>query len=338
VRYSPANLHSLSQCLGDFKLDHECLLGTSSAFRSRMFKKLFEKGKCLLGFHAGEWNYEQPAQCGQVRVCTRCSTREQRTQHVLGEWRFDRVGHCEQTRSCARCAQTEQRVQHEWAAPYYKEEGSCEEMRACARCGEEQATGPRHQWARWEYTAPDKCAQRQICQRCGARSVQTRISHRWGEWEQSAQYGGAVRVCRQCGEMEVPVRESLPTAAKEMPAAVPRLDSDPEKARSATPARTLDVRAVGHWRHTNAMSSGGFSMVTDTHCILAEDGRFSRYSRSVSGMGENWTPAIEGTWEAADGVLCFRSAERGVEEHVYQLDGNHLFLPQEGHYRLWERV
>src|SRR5262249_42930891 len=46
-----------------------------------------------------------------------------------------------------------------------------------------------------------------------------------------------------------------------------------------------DPRLVGHWRHTNVMSSGGFCLVTDTHLVLDGEGRFARWSHSASGMG-----------------------------------------------------
>ena len=299
-----------------------------------MFKKLLQKGKCLLGFHEGEWNYEQPAQCTQTRLCTLCQKRQERTHHIWAEWEFERERDCAQRRVCERCAESEERVTHNWAAPEFVEEGSCEQVRRCARCEAEEPTGASHQWGRWEYAIEDHCSEHQICERCGARSTHSRLEHCWSEWQESAHYGGAVRVCRRCGEMEVPVRATSPAAAIE------QTEVDHAPLHSETPlAAPLDVRVVGHWRHTECLGGGGgFSMTTDTHWILAEDGRCARYSHSVSGMGERQTPPREGVWETADGVLRIRDANGGVEEHVYQVTDSNLFLPQAGHLRLWERL
>lgn len=86
------------------------------------------------------------------------------------------------------------------------------------------------------------------------------------------------------------------------------------------------------------MSSGGFSMVTDTHWILEGDGRFAEYSHQASGMGENTSAPSNGRWHATNGVLHVQLEIGGASEHPYHLEADQLFLPQEGHFRLWERV
>jgi hypothetical protein len=45
-------------------------------------------------------------------------------------------------------------------------------------------------------------------------------------------------------------------------------------------AEELDRRLLGHWRSTEMLGSGGFTMVTDTHCVLDAGGRFQWWSKS----------------------------------------------------------
>jgi hypothetical protein len=79
-------------------------------------------------------------------------------------------------------------------------------------------------------------------------------------------------------------------------------------------------------------------MTTDTHWILAEDGRFARYSHAVSGAGETRSEPVNGVWQATNDVLRFESEDGAVEEHAYYLEGDNLLLPQQSHFRLWQRV
>lgn len=271
---------------------------------SGVFKKLFDKGKCLLGFHQGEWSYKHPALCLQTRICTRCKTKEKRTQHEWGDWAFRAEKDCTQMRTCARCAATDERMQHQWHPPQYKTKDSCEQISLCARCGEE--------------------------------TTHSRPTHRWGAWQESDDR--LTRRCTRCGEQEVQARP-IPQIPLQT-AAPPPINVAPEPRPPAQPKSEAnsDRRLVGHWRHTNAMSSGGFSLVTDTHWILAEDGSCSRYSHQASGMGENYSPERIGRWQASNGVLQIEDGDGGVEEHPYQLDGRNLFLPRQSHLRLWERV
>ncbi|MDQ3120572.1 MAG: hypothetical protein M3Q89_13570 [Verrucomicrobiota bacterium] len=317
-----------------------------------MFKNLFEKGKCLVGLHQGEWQYEKPGQCEQLRVCSGCGAQNRKTEHVWGEWGFETEGKCAQQRVCGRCGAPEQRIEHTWGALRYQAPDSCEEVRDCDRCHEVWAAGPRHEWNAWQYATSDACGQNQICSRCGVAGAQNRVVHRWRDWQHSAHHGGAVRVCRQCGEMEVPVtvaETAVAAGATTFPGGISESDVTdflrragvPEEAETVAPSTatgTIDQRLIGHWRHTSAMSSGGFSMVTDTNWILDGDARFARYSHTESGMGGNRSDPIGGAWEASSGVLRFKFDDGDVAEHVYEVQGDQLFLPREGHLRFWERI
>ncbi len=107
-------------------------------------------------------------------------------------------------------------------------------------------------------------------------------------------------------------------------------------ARPATPppaqrpaAGSLDPNLVGYWRHTKIYLSGGFSMTTDHHLLLAADGTCFWNSNSAGGMGgvsvssrgEGWS--YQGTWSASNGTLTQKWASHGTTEvYDYYLEGN----------------
>jgi hypothetical protein len=96
----------------------------------------------------------------------------------------------------------------------------------------------------------------------------------------------------------------------------------------------LDQRLIGHWRHTEILGSGGFTMTIDTHCILDASGRMQWYSRTASG-----TDGPEsGVWLAANGTLNLKFDKGDRLAFAYVLEGTTMFCPREGRYRLWERV
>src|SRR6185295_10509899 len=76
----------------------------------------------------------------------------------------------------------------------------------------------------------------------------------------------------------------------------------PDTARS----RTND-HMVGHWRFTEVLGGGGgFSLVTDVHLVLDEQGRFKHWSHSASGMGERTTEIGQGSWQTRDNALVLK--------------------------------
>lgn len=137
-----------------------------------MFKNLIDKGKCKLGFHAGEWVYSSKINCEQVQVCTRCQTESRRVAHTWNEWRYEAEGACTLTHVCNRCREAERKVEHSW--------------------GE------------WAYINRYACSQGRSCLRCGHKYDRTQTTHQWPDWEFSDYYAGPARVCRRCGELAKP--------------------------------------------------------------------------------------------------------------------------------------
>jgi len=169
-----------------------------------MWKNLLNKGKCLVGLHQGEWTFPRDHDCTTVRVCTQCGVENQKIEHTWSGWDYVAELRCDQQRSCSRCQGTEPRVVHLWQDPVWRFPDRCDRMQMCSRCNAEKDAPAKHTWAEWEYLSPNNCTQAQRCERCGSMSNQQRTEHLWGEWQHSEVHGGAVRVCRRCGELTLP--------------------------------------------------------------------------------------------------------------------------------------
>jgi len=103
------------------------------------------------------------------------------------------------------------------------------------------------------------------------------------EYSENAEALGALEqiqaVLLACQENGIPAAmDSLRQQASPAPAA-------PAAVLQST--GTLDGSLVGRWRNTEAMSSGGFSMATDTYLVLDQGGRFFWPSHSVNAFGES---------------------------------------------------
>ena len=166
-----------------------------------MLKELFDKGKCALGFHHGDWCYIQDRQCEQIQVCSRCNNQSRQIAHHWLAWQYLANGACGMARRCERCKEQEDKVEHVWGVPIYETEQSCVQVRPCARCGEKTSAGTVHNWNSWSYEAQGQCSQVSACSRCGSVGRERRISHDWDNWQTSEFYAALVRVCRRCGEM-----------------------------------------------------------------------------------------------------------------------------------------
>ena len=81
-----------------------------------MLKDLFDKGKCALGFHVGDWRYLQDGSCQQTRICSRCQVSSQQLVHPWQTWDYETPDSCRMARRCGRCAETETKVEHVWAS------------------------------------------------------------------------------------------------------------------------------------------------------------------------------------------------------------------------------
>jgi hypothetical protein len=166
-----------------------------------MFKDLFDKGKCALGFHVGDWRYLQDRSCQQTRICSRCQVASQQLVHDWQSWEYEDSVDCRMARRCRRCAETESKVEHVWSSAVYASEESCALVRPCSRCKETSPAGNAHVWQSWSYDAADKCSQLVTCSRCGESGSEKRTVHDWSAWQSSQFYGAPVRVCRRCAEM-----------------------------------------------------------------------------------------------------------------------------------------
>lgn len=389
-----------------------------------MLKDVWNKGKCLLGFHVGEWRYSREGGCDQVQSCERCGTESTRVDHVWGDWAFVLEDACELERVCARCKEQEVEIEHEWQEPAYRDSDSCLQVQSCSRCGEEEPTDTVHLWDAWEYVNAEDCVQVEVCTRCREHGANTRREHHWQDPQHSAFYETEVRVCRRCAEMFFDAGEAeghetavsmqaVDTAVVDLSCAKSRWQTEqslgsgrvalfsktaeryfkfahdqfskqhteslqnvqvmmascreigidatmdrifgPEAQPSAdpvpatTPARSsrsehsragsqLDRQLVGHWRHTDSMVSDGFSMATDTHFVLDQNGQFYRYSETAGSMGNSQTPRESGQWSIVDGRLFMRYSGGDTLSYVYEVHPDSLFLPEESHFRLWSRV
>ena len=325
-------------------------------------KDLLNKGKCLIGLHEGEWKSVSPTECSFTRTCMRCGVKQQKVEHVWADWVFVNKSSCDQTRTCGRCKIEEQRVVHTWAAPAYKGEESCEQVQACARCHALQAAPTKHVMNRWRYLGAEACTQIEQCSRCNADGIKQRAEHHWGDWQLNTETNQPVRVCVRCGELQV---KSTPEAAAPRATSpgvmansaertankppVPPTVSDDEVADLLARAGAAqapvaqsrlghDRRLVGHWRHTEPMSSGGFSRVTDTHLMLDEQGRFARWSHSASSFGETQTEPLEGTWQCREGSLVLNYENGSESVLLYEVHAQELFFPNGGYQKYWQRV
>ncbi len=166
-----------------------------------MWKDILKRGKCLLDFHSGEWQYARPGHCDQTQLCVNCGATTRRVEHTWGEWERRGASSCDETRVCSRCGKTEEGVVHEWAAPEFIRDRSCLQMQTCTRCGAEESLPAEHQWEYWEAVEPDACLEVVVCGRCGERGQQQRPAHAWGDWQYSEAEHAAIRVCRRCGEL-----------------------------------------------------------------------------------------------------------------------------------------
>jgi hypothetical protein len=174
----------------------------------KVLKELLDKGKCALGFHAGDWRYITENQCEQIQVCSRCNNQSRQVAHQWTSWQYFASGACEMARRCQRCKEQENKTEHVWGAPVYETEESCAQVRPCSRCGETASAATVHKWNSWSYETQGQCAQLSACSRCGAIGTQRRVVHEWSAWHNSEFYAAPVRVCRRCGEMVFDLEKS----------------------------------------------------------------------------------------------------------------------------------
>ena len=99
-------------------------------------------------------------------------------------------------------------------------------------------------------------------------------------------------------------------------------------------AEELDKRLLGHWRSTKILGSGGFTMVTDTHCVLDAGGRFEWWSNSNGTL----RGPEHGNWSVSDNTLVLNFDHGTRLDRKYAIEGTAMLWPGDGRYRLWDRI
>jgi hypothetical protein len=82
---------------------------------------------------------------------------------------------------------------------------------------------------------------------------------------------------------------------------------------------------VGHWRHTDALTSAELTIVTDTNLVLHADGTCVTWTRHEDGGGD---PETRGLWRAVGDRLQLKGADAGEWQEAgrFTLDGARLRL------------
>jgi hypothetical protein len=77
-------------------------------------------------------------------------------------------------------------------------------------------------------------------------------------------------------------------------------------------------------------------MAIDTHCLLDGGGRFEWWSKSS--MGSSDSGREYGIWSVSGSTLRLKFEQGTHLAFDFTLQGETLFCPREGRYRLWQRV
>jgi hypothetical protein len=312
-----------------------------------------------------EWVFVNEGSCDQTRTCGRCKIEEQRLVHAWGAATYKREESCEQVQTCARCravqAAPTKHVMNRWR---YVGAEACTQIEQCSRC---KADGIKqrveHQWGDWQFHSETNQPVR-VCVRCGELQVKsTPEAAAPRATPPGASPAGKSRKelfdalkpkMQQLAEMEGAMSRVLGAMADSAERTAHEATTTPTVsddevadllaragATEAPPAQSRmehDPHLVGHWRHTNVMSSGGFSLVTDTHLVLDGEGRFARWSHSASGMGETTSARLEGTWQSREQTLVLTFDDGSESVLSYEVHARELLFPNGGSQKYWERV
>lgn len=311
-----------------------------------------------------EWSGWQPfddATCVTGRACRRCQREESREDHAWDLWEYAEPGACNQHVLCSRCRTpgADTRVQHEhgeWEAStfYGADVGVCE------RCGDMRFAMPDGTAEPVSFQQADAAVLR-LASVATAEELQASIrAHRHVLFSRPAvhafafavdqrastdeerhtlrQLAAVVARCRDEGVDAVFGAIQAPAAAPNPVAQPAAVAFDGRGSPSPTPS-ALDTQLVGQWRHTESMSSGGFSIVTDTHLVLDASGRFAWWSKSVSAsIGTSHSAREEGTWTASNAVLALAYDDGTRFERPFYVEHDAMLMPSETRYRLWKRI
>jgi hypothetical protein len=312
-----------------------------------------------------QWVFLSESSCDQTRTCGRCKIEEQRLVHAWGAPTYKGEESCEQLQTCARChAVQEAPTKHVVNRWRYLGAEACTQIEQCSRCntdGIKQRV--EHQWGNWQLNPETKQPVR-VCGRCGELEVKltpeaaapraTPSGVSPAGKSRKELFDALKPKMQQLAEMEGVMSRVLGSMADSAERTanephVPPTVSDDDvadllaraDATEAPPAQGRpehDPRLVGHWRHTNVMSSGGFSLVTDTHLVLDGEGRLVRWSHSASGMGERTSARLEGTWQSPKQTLVLTFDDGSESVLSYKVHARELLFPNGGSQKYWERV
>jgi hypothetical protein len=138
-----------------------------------------------LGFHTGDWTFDQEGACDQSRNCTGCGAVTTRVQHELSHWTFRiprETNGCTKQRGCQRCRLTETRQEHSFEWYYYSDARQGSGQLAAVALAHTRVTQP--------------CRQFSACVHCGAEGNGDRTRHVWSPPAQNA------RRCVRCAEVD----------------------------------------------------------------------------------------------------------------------------------------
>ncbi|HET8548623.1 MAG TPA: hypothetical protein VFL57_11490 [Bryobacteraceae bacterium] len=308
----------------------------------------------------GEPEYAEAGACNLQRVCSRCAAAEAAgTRHVMDSWAYVGDGGCAQTNACSRCGATgtQRRTEHDWnaaaASAFY---GAS--VRICRRCGDmrvpadsnvsmQQAASAVRAITTVNDSTSFESAFRQHSTVLTAPATQHYLklgidrfsldSAARQKFEAAAKFT-AVAASIGIEAALAYAKAGSASAGSPATAATATASPQPQPAASASSARagSSDQRLIGHWRHTEHMGSGGFSMATDTHLVLGADGSALCWSHSAGSFGEQRSDKESGSWRTTGGMLYF---DAGLSySGQYQTDGASLVLPGSGRYRFWTKV
>lgn len=310
-----------------------------------------------------EWERAEDTSCTLTRTCERCGRQEEKLDHAWDRWAYVADEQCGQRVFCARCgvAGEATRVAHDRGAPQWSEFYGTN-VSVCRRCGDMTfATADGH-----EQPVSFQVADAAVVHVVGASSLtelRDRIAarstilfspvadhafrfaadQRASDEDERQVYVNAAAVVRRCRDQGIATvfanADAGTGAASATPAAQAQRQA-PAPAPAARPSpRTGDARLVGHWRHTESLSSGGLTMVTDTHLMLDTAGRFAWWShRASAALGSSQSEREYGAWSCEGAVLSLRFDDGATLTRHCHVEGDHMLMPEETRYRLWERV
>jgi hypothetical protein len=147
---------------------------------------LLKSARHNLGFHTGDWEFDDPDSCQQTRRCTGCPDVSQRASHQLGDWvyrqpREDNL--CAKDRMCRGCSLLESEQEHTFVWHYVEEILERKDLH----------------WARMRLS---RCEQVNVCAYCPTIEKGTIVSHSWGDSVWNGHESRYHHQCLRCKKVE----------------------------------------------------------------------------------------------------------------------------------------